>query len=403
MMVWKVFWCCTTTLVALTTGFTTTTSPAVVCRSVLSFSYASSIRTAASTCISTSTALGATQPIRRSNINIPSLYDWQILPDGRLEGYVWDHPDLEDGSKISTSAVQSQKPQSDDTILAETESGSQYRLVLPLDDDEQEDGEQMPPRYHRQDFEEDVRDGPYSRPRPRTSSRTKMGPSRQRSSYGDGPSYGRRSAYRMESPPGSISSGSRRDRRYPRSSSTENNMSSVNRARVQGRSLRRYDGGEIWDGMSRPRPRVFDVDDVDVELEQNPVIENEEDYFINPEGRGTRSLEGFRRRSTYPGEQDQYGPYGEYDESGYYPDELDFNDMPRGRRPYRRYEDADGMWQGPGVGPRGTRTPRRHRPDGEGPPGGMPRRGSSTNAKWDSNPGDLKNSSYRGRQVFPGH
>lgn len=68
---------------------------------------------------------------------LPVLEDWKVLPNGRIEGKVSHHPNIEDGSIISTSPV-SLKPDyatipggGNGVVVIETKSGSQYLLRNP--------------------------------------------------------------------------------------------------------------------------------------------------------------------------------------------------------------------------------------------------------------------------------
>jgi hypothetical protein len=85
----------------------------------------------------------------------PLLDEWRILPNGRVEGKVMNHPDPEvpDGSTISTSlvveteprqpmsfffplprkATAQQQPSLQENMTVETYSGSQYQLLKPFE------------------------------------------------------------------------------------------------------------------------------------------------------------------------------------------------------------------------------------------------------------------------------
>lgn len=67
--------------------------------------------------------------------SVPVLDEWKFLPNGRIEGRVSNHPNIEDGAIISTSPV-SLTPEDATTIannvvVIETTSGSQYLLRNP--------------------------------------------------------------------------------------------------------------------------------------------------------------------------------------------------------------------------------------------------------------------------------
>lgn len=68
---------------------------------------------------------------------VPVLDEWKVLPNGRLEGKVFNHPEIEDGAVISTSPVM-MNPRQDTSsspgngiVLVETKSGTQYILRNP--------------------------------------------------------------------------------------------------------------------------------------------------------------------------------------------------------------------------------------------------------------------------------
>lgn len=65
--------------------------------------------------------------------SMPMLEDWKILPNGRVEGKVANHPEIEDGWVISTSPLTSNVEEEvalgKEVIFVETMTGSQYLLV----------------------------------------------------------------------------------------------------------------------------------------------------------------------------------------------------------------------------------------------------------------------------------
>lgn len=65
--------------------------------------------------------------------SMPILDDWKILPSGRVEGKVINHPDIEDGWVISTSPLKTNMDGTgqNEVINVETLSGSQYLLRTP--------------------------------------------------------------------------------------------------------------------------------------------------------------------------------------------------------------------------------------------------------------------------------
>jgi hypothetical protein len=56
---------------------------------------------------------------------VPTLEEWKVLEDGRLEGTVKDHPDYEDGSVISISPPTNQAVEN---AVIETTTGNKYLL-----------------------------------------------------------------------------------------------------------------------------------------------------------------------------------------------------------------------------------------------------------------------------------
>jgi hypothetical protein len=66
---------------------------------------------------------------------IPVLNEWRVLPNGRVEGKVVNHPEWQDGSVISTSPLKTNPEEAaaagKEVILVETLSGSQYLLLNP--------------------------------------------------------------------------------------------------------------------------------------------------------------------------------------------------------------------------------------------------------------------------------
>jgi hypothetical protein len=71
---------------------------------------------------------------RRGSIryaSVPTLEDWIILPNGRVEGKIRNHPEIEDGAIISTSPINPEDVLGKDVVAVETKSGSQYLLISP--------------------------------------------------------------------------------------------------------------------------------------------------------------------------------------------------------------------------------------------------------------------------------
>ena len=66
----------------------------------------------------------------------PTLEDWVILPNGRVQGIIRNHPEMEDGTVITTSPT-ILPPESlllggcQNVVPVETQSGSQYLLINP--------------------------------------------------------------------------------------------------------------------------------------------------------------------------------------------------------------------------------------------------------------------------------
>jgi hypothetical protein len=74
------------------------------------------------------------QVSRRGSIryaSVPTLEDWIILPNGRVEGKIRNHPEIEDGAIISTSPINPEDVLGKDVVAVETKSGSQYLLISP--------------------------------------------------------------------------------------------------------------------------------------------------------------------------------------------------------------------------------------------------------------------------------
>lgn len=66
--------------------------------------------------------------------SVPVLDEWRVLPNGRIEGKVSNHPNIEDGAIISTSPVSMNPPDATantGVVFIETQSGSQYLLRNP--------------------------------------------------------------------------------------------------------------------------------------------------------------------------------------------------------------------------------------------------------------------------------
>jgi hypothetical protein len=67
---------------------------------------------------------------------VPVLDEWKVMPDGRVEGRVSNHPDddIEDGAIISTSTLLEPKRLSGGSrnIVVKTSSGSKYQLLNPI-------------------------------------------------------------------------------------------------------------------------------------------------------------------------------------------------------------------------------------------------------------------------------
>lgn len=85
-----------------------------------SFLLLASVQTAAAFHVATPKSTRAS-PLRA----VPTLEEWKVLEDGRLEGTVKDHPDYEDGSVISISPPANQAV---DNAVVETTTGNKYRL-----------------------------------------------------------------------------------------------------------------------------------------------------------------------------------------------------------------------------------------------------------------------------------
>ncbi len=64
---------------------------------------------------------------------VPVLDEWKVLPNGRVEGKVSNHPEIEDGAVISTSpvAINPDDVTLNRTIYVATKSGTQYMLRKP--------------------------------------------------------------------------------------------------------------------------------------------------------------------------------------------------------------------------------------------------------------------------------
>lgn len=63
---------------------------------------------------------------------IPVLDEWKLLPNGRIEGKVVMHDEVEAGTIISTSPLLDPTTANGENILVQTFSGSEYRLLYPI-------------------------------------------------------------------------------------------------------------------------------------------------------------------------------------------------------------------------------------------------------------------------------
>lgn len=63
---------------------------------------------------------------------VPTLEDWVVQPNGRVKGKIRNHPEIEDGSVVSTSPITDPEDAVGKNVVSvQTFSGSQYLLLDP--------------------------------------------------------------------------------------------------------------------------------------------------------------------------------------------------------------------------------------------------------------------------------